>query len=141
MAKLCQSCDICQRLTLMYKNGKGPLQLILAFEPFMKWGLDYMGPIKPRTCYTRNQYVIITTKYTTKWVEAKTLSDNTARSTIKFLYENIITHFDCPTHLLSDQETHFINNSIKFLVQKFMITHHKSTTYYLQGKWLNGINQ
>jgi hypothetical protein len=48
----------------MYKSGKGLLQLVLAFEPFMKWGLDYMGPIKLITCYTRNQYIIITTNYT-----------------------------------------------------------------------------
>jgi hypothetical protein len=39
-------CDICQWLTPMYKSGKGPFQPVLAFEPFMKWGLDYMGPIK-----------------------------------------------------------------------------------------------
>jgi hypothetical protein len=36
----------------MYRNGKGPLQPVLAFEPFMKWGLDYMGLIKPPTHYT-----------------------------------------------------------------------------------------
>jgi transposase InsO family protein len=44
-----------------------------------------------------------------------------------------MTCFGCPTHLVSDQGKHFINSSIELLVQEFMITHHKSTTYYPQG--------
>jgi len=63
----------------------------------------------------------------------KALQDNTARSIAKFLYENIITQFGCPTHLVNDQGNHFINSSIELLVQEFMITHHKSTTYYPHG--------
>jgi hypothetical protein len=117
----------------MYRSGKGPLQLVLSFEPFMKWGLGYMGPIKPLVHYTKNQYIIIVTNYTKKWVEAKVLSDNTTKNTTKFLYENIITQFGCPAHLVIDQESQLINNFIELLVQKCMITHHNSTTYYPQG--------
>ncbi len=65
-------------------------------------------------------------------IEAKTLRDNTAQSIIKFIYENIITRFGCHTHFVSDQGTHFINRIIEILTQEFMITHHKSATYYPQ---------
>jgi hypothetical protein len=99
----------------------------------MKWGQDYLGPIKPPTHYIGNQYIIIAIDYMIKWVEVKALRDNIAKSIAKFLYENIITCFDCPTHLVNDQGNHFINNFIKLLVQELMITHHISTTYYPQG--------
>jgi hypothetical protein len=52
----------------MCKIGKGPLQPVLTFELFMKWGLDYMGLIKPPANYIGNKYIVIVIDYTTKRV-------------------------------------------------------------------------
>jgi hypothetical protein len=61
---------------------------------------------------------------------------------MKFLHENIITRIGYPTHLVSDQGNYFINNFIELLVQEFMITHHKSTTYYPQRNgWAKSTNK
>jgi hypothetical protein len=65
----------------------------MAFEPFMKWGFDFMGLIKLVVKYIGNQYIIIAIDYTTKLVEAKAFCDNMAKNIAKFIYEQIITHF------------------------------------------------
>jgi hypothetical protein len=99
---LCQRCDICQQLEPMWQSGKGPFRPIMAYKPFMKWGLDFMGPIKPTSKTIGNRYIIIAIDYTTKWVEVRALKDNIAKNIIKFIYENIITKFGCPTRFISD---------------------------------------
>ena len=56
----------------------------LPAEPFMKWGLDFIGPVK-KTRHTAYRYILVATDYATKWVEARALGGNTAKETVQFL--------------------------------------------------------
>jgi hypothetical protein len=50
-----------------------------------------------------------------------------------FLYECILTKFGCPLTIVMDQGINFINDSIKYLTNHFLLKHVSFTTYYLQG--------
>ncbi len=66
----------------------------------MKWGLDFVGPIKLTRRYTWNKYILVAINYATKWVKARTLKTNITTVVTKFLYECIITRFGCPLTII-----------------------------------------
>ena len=107
-----------------------PLIPILAQNPFEKWGIDFVGPIKPPSCYGQKHYILVATEYVTKWAEALATKTDDAKTVAKFIYENIITWFGCPKELVSDRGTHFLNDIIEQLTNKFLIKHRKTTPYH-----------
>jgi len=59
-------------------------------EPFMKWGLDFIGSIKPTRRLMGNKYILVAIDYATKWVEAKALKTNIVVVIIRLLYLDIL---------------------------------------------------
>ena len=82
-------CKECQRTKPPRAQGSMPLRPIMSARAFAKWGIDFVGPIKPPAKGAGARYIIVATEYLTKWVEAKATPKNDAHATAKFLFENI----------------------------------------------------
>ncbi len=83
-------------------------------------------------------YIIVVTKYLTKWVEAKVIKSADARQIAIFFYENIISQFGCLKILIDDQGSHLLNDAIVDLMKLFNINHRKTTPYHPQ---INGLTK
>ena len=130
--KYVESCDACQRRGRSKKNNL--LHPIPVHSPFYQIGIDFVGPL-PRT-QRGKKYILVAMDYLTKWPEAKAVSEATADVTAQFIYEQIICQHGCPQIILSDRGTHFNNNVIRNLMDKFRINHLLSTPYHPQTNGL-----
>jgi transposase InsO family protein len=92
-----------------------------------------VGPINPLAKRIGERYIITATEYLTRWVEATRIKDCSVETTTHFLFEQVITSFGCPRVLMSDQGTHFVNNTINAMTEEFEVHHQKSTPYHPQA--------
>lgn len=83
-------------------------------------------------------YIIIATKYFTKWPVALATKTHDAATVAKFLYNHIFTIFGPPTHLLSDQGTEFDNELVKGLISQARVDHKLTTSY---NPWCNRLTE
>ena len=66
----------------------------------------------------------------TRWPKAAPVEDCIAATAAKFVFENIVTRFGCPTILMSDKGSHFINCAMRALTEELQVQHKKSTPYH-----------
>jgi len=85
-----QCCDACQHY------ARNDLHMDLVLHPslplvfFEKWGIDFIGHVYPSSSRGM-KYIIIITKYFTKWAKTRVVKVDHAKITTTFLYENVIT--------------------------------------------------
>ncbi len=106
------------------------LATTLREEPFQKWELNFTKLVKPISRLLGNRYIMVAIDYATKWVEVRTLHINIVAITAQFLYKHILIRFGCPLTIVTDQDTHFINDVIKYLTNHFILRQTNSTVYY-----------
>lgn len=93
-----------------------PLHPITAYEPFDKWGMDFIGPIDPPS--NQNNCILMCTDYLTKWVEVKALRESNETVVVEFLNENSFTEFGVLREIVKNQGTQFNSKMVWELMKK-----------------------
>jgi len=128
-----KKCDVCQRMGRPSHRDELPLQPVQVLQPFEKWAVDFIGPITLVARHLKAPYIITTKEYLKRWVEAAAVRNCMVETAARFIFKNIISQFGFPKSLTSDQGTHFINETVKSLLERFMIQHHKRSLYHPQA--------
>ncbi len=64
-------------------------------QDFDKWAIDFVGPINPPGKKTSARYIITVNHYLTRWDESQSVKDCSAETTMKFIFEYILSRFGC----------------------------------------------
>ena len=88
-------------------------------------------PVNPPLCgYI---WILVATKYFTKWAKAVPLRKTTGETVANFIKENIIIKFRVPHRIISDNGMPFVNNDVRKMLEFYQVKHHHSSPYYPQG--------
>jgi hypothetical protein len=126
----CQKCDVCQRVGKPNRRDEMPLITQVTLQVFEKWEIDFAGPNNPPAKMSGARYIITMTEYLKRWAKEAPVKYCSVEAVAHFLFEQVITRFGCPKILMSDQVTHFINDTIRTMTEEFEFYHLKSTPYH-----------
>jgi hypothetical protein len=96
--------------------------------------MDIVGPLPMTT--KGNKYIVVAIDYLTKWPEARAIPNQKASSVVSFFYEDIICRHGCPKELLTDRDTHFVNDMLNTLCDELGVKHKLSIAYHPQTNGL-----
>ena len=126
-----KKCDQCQRFAPNTHQPGGFLNPLSSPWPFAQWGFDIVGPFPKAT--ENKKYLLVDTDYFTKWVEFEPYVNIREVDVKKFLWKNIVTHFEIPHTLISDNGLQFDSKSFRRYCCELGITNRYSTLAYPQG--------
>ena len=99
--KLVKHCHNCQ--THGNLNHLPPTELHRLSEPwpFLAWGIDIVGEVKPHAS-NGHRFIVVAVDYFSKWVEAESFRNVTAKQMAIFISRNIICRHGMPHHVVKD---------------------------------------
>jgi len=112
-----------------------PLKPISTEINFQQWGLDFIGEIHPPSS-AQHKSILTATDYFVKWIEAIPSRQASNTLIITFLETNILSRFECPTKLITDNAIAFKSKTMIDFYNKYHITLGHSIAYYPQGNGL-----
>lgn len=92
------------------------------------WGINFMVSFPASS---GNKYILVEVDYVSKWAEAQALPNNDARVVVQFL-RRLFSCFSMPKALMSDWGTHFCNEQLEKVLQKYGVHHRIATLYHPQ---------
>jgi len=88
--------------------------------PFSRWALDLIGQISPISS-RGYKFIIITTKYFTKWVEEIPMISTKGMKIAKFIQNHIICHFGISDQIIIDNGKKIKNKEDQALCKGYHI--------------------
>ena len=126
-----KSCIHCQKVKIqrhtVSKLGSFPIT-----ERFEHIHVDIVGPLP--TSQEGYRYCVTMIDRFTRWPEAIPVTDITADTIAKAIYEGWICRFGCPLTLTSDQGRQFESEVFKSLLNLLGIKKTRTTAYHPQAK-------
>jgi hypothetical protein len=114
-----------------YRQAKAPLKSIVTTAPWDLISIDVVGPLT-RTTHG-HYYIIAAIDHFSKYVIASTISNLTAITTTRFVFQEIICKYGTPERILTDQGRNFDCELFKNLCQLLQIDKLRTTAYHPAG--------
>ena len=124
------SCAYCKSRKLRKRTR--PLQDMPTPDfPMQIVGIDLVGPYPEAE--DASKYVVTIVDHFSGWPEAYPIPDKTANTVASVLLEKFIPTHGCPSFLVSDRGTEFINSVIGTLLKRMKICHLRTTPFHPQS--------
>ena len=87
-----------------------PLQPILVEQPFMRWGIDFVGLVNPHS-NMGHKWILTIMDYFTHWTEVVALGEANESFVLSF-YDEFVTWFGVPKLIISNNALAFVGTRI-----------------------------
>ncbi|CAF5037515.1 unnamed protein product, partial [Rotaria sp. Silwood1] len=122
--KTCVNCQI----STCGKTTTEPLHPLTPVPPFHRWSLDFIGQL-PVTS-NGNRWILIALDHTTKWPIVRVVPNATHEVVAKFVYQEIVLNFGCPTEIITDRGNSFTTAMLNSYFKLTGIKHILTSAYY-----------
>lgn len=130
VAEVIKYCEECQLLAADRRPEYVFREQSLPSGKLRQWSLDIVGPYN--TSLKGNTCVITAIESVTRWPVCRAVPQATAYDVARFIYEEIVIPYGCPSHILTDNGTNFTSEVMSWYLKILKVKHLKAAPYHPQ---------